>query len=313
MSFFNRKKDAEGNDPLNIAPVLPQEIYEAGILELRDIIAPSALQINSKDIKLGEKLTRTFYVMSYPRFLAGNWFSPIINLDKMFDISIHVHPVETADVLRSLQKKVAEVQSQIHMREERGMVRDPKLDTAYQDIEALRDRLQQSQERLFDVGLYITIYGENEEDLTKVEVEIKGLLEAKLVYLKPALFQQEEGFRSVMPLGRDELRINNKLNSAPLSSLFPFISFDLTSDRGILYGINRHNASLVLFDRFSLENYNSIIFAKSGSGKSFLTKLEILRTMMFDSDIIVIDPEREYEFLANATGGRYFNIALTSE
>ena len=298
---------------MNIAPVLPQEIYEAGILELRDIIAPSALEINSKDVKIGEKLARTFFVMSYPRFLAGNWFSPVINLDKMFDVAIHVHPVETAEVLRALQKKVAEVQSQIHMREERGMVRDPKLDTAYQDIEQLRDRLQQSQEKLFDVGLYVTIYGDNEEELARVEVEVKGILEAKLVYLKPALFQQEEGFRSVMPLGRDELHVNNKLNSAPLSSMFPFVSFDLTSDRGILYGINRHNASLVLFDRFSLENYNSIIFAKSGAGKSYMCKLEILRTLMFDADVIVIDPEREYEFLANATGGRYFNISLTSE
>src|SRR6185436_14582311 len=138
-------------------------------------------------------------------------------------------------------------------------------------------------------------------------------MESRLVYVKPALFQQEQGFRSTIPIGRDELQVASKLNSAPLSSLFPFISFDLTSDKGILYGINRHNASLVLFDRFSLENFNSVIFAKSGSGKSYATKLEILRTLMFDAEVIVLDPEREYEYLAEATGGRYFNVSLTSE
>lgn len=296
-----------------ISPILPQEIYEAGIRELKDVIAPSALQVGSKEINLGEKLARTFFVISYPRFLAGSWFSPIINLDKIFDVSIFVHPIETEKMLRQLQKKVAEVESQISEREEKGLVRDPKLDTAYQDIEDLRDQLQQAQERIFDVGLYITIYGDTEDELNKNEQEIKSMLESKLVYIKPALFQQEEGFKSALPIGTDKLEVHTKLNSTPLSSLFPFVSFDLTSNRGILYGLNRHNSSLVLFDRFSLENYNSVIFAKAGAGKSYLTKLEILRSLMFDTDVIVIDPEREYEFLSEAVGGRYFNISLTSE
>jgi type IV secretory pathway VirB4 component len=187
------------------------------------------------------------------------------------------------------------------------------LDTAYQDLESLRDQLQQAQEKLFDVGVYISIYGESDAELDKTESEIKSILESKLVYVKPALFQQEQGYKSNLPTASDELMVHSKLNSSPLSSLFPFISFDLTSDKGILYGINRHNSSLVLFDRFSLENYNSITFAKSGSGKSYTVKLEILRTLMFDTDVIVIDPEREYENLAEATGGKYFNISLNSE
>lgn len=294
-------------------PVLPQQIYEAATLELRDVIAPSALQIEPRALNLGDKIARTFFVISYPRFLSDNWFSPIINLDKVFDVSIFVHPIETAAILKQFQKKVAEVQSQISIREEKGLVRDPVLDTAYQDLEDLRDQLQQAQERIFDVGLYLTIYAESNAELDKIESEIKSILESKLVYVKPALFQQEEGFKSVIPLGTDLLGVHSKLNSSPLSSIFPFVSFDLTSDRGILYGLNRHNASLVLFDRFSLENYNSIIFAKSGAGKSFATKLEILRTLMFDTEVIVIDPEREYEYMAEATGGRYFNISLTSE
>ena len=308
LNFFKKKKE----DP-DIAPILPQEIYEAGVLEFKDIIAPSALKISPRDIHLGDKVMRTMFVISYPRYLSDNWFSPIINLDKVFDISLFIHPVETSKVLRTFQKKVAEVQSQIHTRQEKGLVRDPKLDTAYQDLERLRDDLQQAQEKLFDVGLYITIYADNEQELNTVESEIKSILESKLVYVKPALFQQEQGFKSVIPLGTDKLAVHSKLNSSPLSSLFPFVSFDLTSDRGILYGINRHNASLVLFDRFSLENYNSVTFAKSGSGKSYAVKLEILRTLMFDTEVIVIDPEREYEYMAEAIGGRYFNISLNSE
>lgn len=305
---FNKKQEE-----VPLAPILPQQIYESGVLELKDVLAPSALKITPKQLHLGEKVARTFFVISYPRFLTENWFAPIINLNKVFDISIFIHPIETTRVLRQFQKKVAEVESQIHGREERGLVRDPVLDIAYHDLEKLRDDLQQAQEKLFDVGLYITLYGDNELEVDRVESEMKSILESKLVYVKPALFQQEQGFKSVLPLGTDILAVHSKLNSSPLSSIFPFVSFDLTSDRGILYGVNRHNSSLVLFDRFSLENYNSVIFAKSGSGKSFATKLEILRTLMFDTEVIVIDPEREYEYMAEAMGGRYFNISLTSE
>lgn len=307
----NKNKGVSGNQ--KITSILPQEIYQSGVLELQDVIAPSALKISPRALNLGDKIVRTFFVISYPRFLSESWFSPIINLDKIFDVSIFIHPIDTASVLRQFQKKVAEVQSQIHLREEKGLVRDPMLDTAYQDLEGLRDQLQQAQEKIFDVGLYISIYGDSDNELDKIESEIKSMLEASLVYLKPALFQQEQGFKSVLPIADDQLAIHSKLNSSPLSSVFPFISFDLTSDKGILYGINRHNSSLILFDRFSLENYNSVTFAKAGSGKSYSTKLEILRTLMFDTDVIVLDPEREYEYMAEATGGRYFNISLTSE
>lgn len=309
MKLFGQNSDKKEE----LIPILPQDIYEMGVLELRDIIAPSALRITSKSLNLGEKVARTLFVISYPRFLSEEWFSPIINLDKVFDVSVFIHPVDTSTALRNLQKKIAEVQSQISSREERGMVRDPILDTAYDDIENLRDQLQQATEKIFNVGLYLTIYADNEDELEKIETEIKSILDAKLVYLKTALFQQADGFRSVIPVAKDLLNVNTKLNTSPLSSLFPFVSFDLTSNQGILYGINMHNSSLILFDRFSLENYNSVTFAKSGSGKSYATKLEILRSLMFDTDVIVIDPEREYEYLSEAVGGRYFNISLTSE
>lgn len=313
MAFFKNifgKKENEGEN--EIAPVFPQDIYTQGLLELEDAIAPAALQINPSSLRLGEKFTRTLYVFAYPRFLSTSWFAPIINLDKIFDIAIYVHPVDTSVILRDLRKKVAEVQSQISLREEKGLVRDPVLDTAYQDLETLRDKLQQATEKLFSVGLYITVYGDTEKELTDTETEVRSLLEAKLIYAKPALFQQREGFTATLPLLLDKLEIHTYMNSSPLSSIFPFISFDLTSNRGILYGINRHNNSLILFDRFTLENYNTVIFGKAGGGKSYLTKLEILRSLMFDADVIVIDPEHEYEYLAETVGGRYFNISINS-
>ncbi len=286
---------------------------EDGGLMLKDIIAPSALKITSREINLGTKIMRTYFVISYPRFLNEGWFAPIINLDGVYDISLFIHPVETERVLRQFQKKVAEVQSQINEREEKGQVRSPELETAYHDLEDLRDRLMQATERLFNVGLYVSIYGNNEADLNRAESEIKSIFESRLVYLKPALFQQEEGLRSIFPTCTDLLEVHSKLNSEPLSSIFPFVSFDLTSDKGILFGVNRHNSSLVIFDRFSLPNYNSVIFATSGAGKSYAAKLEILRSLMFDTNIIVIDPEKEYEYMAKAVGGRFFDISLTSE
>lgn len=310
MGLFDFLKKKETG--IETGSALPQEIYDASVLSLEDVVAPSAISVSPKQLSLSGKLTRTFFVVAYPRYLTEGWMEPILNLEKEFDLSIFVHPMDTTEVLKKFQKKVAEVQSQITSREEKGFVRDPQLEAAYQNLEDLRDKLQQAEERLFDVGLYITIYGASDEDLHKTESDIRSILDSRLVYLKPALFQQEQGFRSTLPIGTDELLVHSKFNSEPLSSFFPFTSFDLTSDNGILYGVNRHNSSLVLFDRFSLENYNSVTFATSGSGKSYAAKLEILRSLMFGAEVIVIDPEHEYEYLAEATGGRFFNISLSS-
>lgn len=309
FDFLSKKQDASSP----VSPILPEQVYRVAEMQLKDIIAPSALSIQPKGLNLGTNVVRSYFVISYPRYLTDNWLSPIINLDKIFDVSIHIVPLDTSKVMKDFQRKVAEVESQIMQNEQEGKVRDPSLDVAYKDLEDLRDGLTQSQEKMFEVSLYLSIYGNDDKDLDKVENEIKNILESRLVFVKPALFQQDQAFLSVLPLQDDKLRIQNKLNTSPLSSFFPFVSFDLSSDRGILYGLNRHNGSLILFDRFSLENYNSITFAKSGSGKSYTTKLEILRTLMFDTEVIVIDPEREYEYLAESVGGRYFDISLTSD
>ena len=316
FDVFGGNKQGNSGSPVRAVEeddFIPENIFSPTTIGLRDVIAPSAIQITSRHISLGSKIARSFAVVSYPRFLNEGWFSPIINMSKEFDIAIFVHPMDSKDVLRKFRRKVAQVESQIIERENKGMVRDPKLDTAHQDLEELRMNIQQATERMFEVGVYITIYGETMEQIDEVEKDVRSLLEGKLIFVKPTVFQQEQGFRSTSPFGTDLLSIHTKLNSDPLSSLFPFISFDLSAEKGILYGINQHNASLILFDRFSLPNYNSVTFATSGAGKSYAMKLEVLRSLMVGIDVIVIDPEREFERLAQATGGRYFNVSLNSE
>jgi len=308
QDFFNNFRKSEQR-PSAQKPVIDTD---TALMTLEDVIAPSAVNVSPNSINVSGTAARVFFAVSYPRYLNDGWLEPILNLEREMDISIVVHPINTAETLKKFQKKVAEVQSQMNINAEKGVVRDPQLEAAYRNLENLRDKLQQGEEKLFDVGLYLAVYGENEEDLDEAESEIKGILDSRLVYLKPALFQQEQGFKSILPTVSDELRVHSKFNSAPLSSFFPFTSFDLTSDSGILYGINRHNSSLILFDRFSLTNYNSVTFATSGAGKSYTTKLEILRSLMFGTEVIVIDPEREYEYLAEAAGGRFFDISLSS-
>ncbi len=281
--------------------------------DIKNTIAPSALEVNSNYLKLGSKYVKTLFIFTYPRYLATGWFSPIINFPDLLDVSIHINPVETALALKNLRKKATQVEAQLIEQEQKGLIRNPILETARQDIEGLRDALQQSQQNLFQVGVYITLYAETIDSLAKIESAILNLLESRLIYSKPATFQQVEGLNSTLPTATDQLLVHTPLNSNPLSSFFPFVSLNLTSDEGILYGINRHNNSLIIFDRFSLENANMVIFAKSGSGKSYAAKLEALRLLMTGSDVLIIDPENEYEKLANAVGGSYFRISLTSE
>lgn len=307
LDLFSKKNTNIKTEPSK------EEVYAKASEELKNLLAPAGLKIESQQLNLSGKIAKSFFIISYPRYLDESWLAPIINLDKVFNVSIHITPLETAEVMKKFQKKVVEIESQIYIKGEKGEVRDPKLETALQDLEDLRDSLQQASEKMFEVALYITIYGDDEMEIKKTETEIKNLTESRLIYIRPALFQQAEALKTVFPFATDELKITNQLNTSPLSSFFPFLSFDLSTDKGILYGLNRHNGSLILFDRFSLENYNSMVFAVSGSGKSYYTKLEILRTLMFDTDVIIIDPEKEYEYLAESVGGRYFDISLNSD
>jgi len=299
---FLKKKEIE----------MPEEIFEAAAITALDIIAPSAIEVSPNYLKFGERFAKAFFIFSFPKYITSGWLSPIINLESPMDISMFVHPIETGTVLKQLRKKVTEVQAEIMEKEEKGLVRDPALEVAYRNLEGLRDKLQTAQEKMFKFGLYLTIYGDSEKELKEIENILRSIFEARLIYLKPTLFQQREGFISCSPSGLDLIQVYTPMNTAPLSSVFPFISFDLSSNEGILYGINRHNNSLILFDRFRLENANEVLFGKAGSGKSYCVKLETLRYLMQGVDVIIIDPEHEYEFLSDAVGGSYFKMSLTS-
>ena len=288
-------------------------VFQPEVIRVQDIIAPSSVQVKEGYIKLGERMARSFFVFSYPRYITTGWLSPIINAQFPMDIAFHIHPVPTATILRNLEKRVTELQAAIMDREEKGLIRDPALEIAYKDAEELRSSLQAAQERVFRFGLYLTIYGDSEEELRQMETSIRSILESRLIYIKPAIFQEAQGFTSCAPYGLDRLLIHNTINTGPLSSVFPFVSADLSANEGILYGVNRQNNSLVIFDRFTLENANMVVFAKSGSGKSYFCKLEILRYLMQGVDVIVIDPENEYKFLTDAVGGSYFKVSLNSK
>jgi type IV secretory pathway VirB4 component len=309
MLFGKKQKSLKNPAEENIPD---EKIYQDGVSRLFDLIAPSALRVTPKYIQIGETFAQTLFVISYPRYLHSTWFSPIINIDMPMDISMFIHPIETYSLLKTLRRSATQIQSQIHMSQEKGMTRDPALETAMQDIEELRDKLQQGTEKFFRFGLYITTYGQDEKELTKQFNSLLSILESQLVYVKLAVFKTEQGFNSTLPLGNDELDIGTNMNSGPLSTTFPFVSSTLSSNQGILYGINRHNNSLIIFDRFKMENGNMVVFAKSGAGKSYTVKLEVLRSLMIGTDVIIIDPENEYKHLCETVGGTFIKISLNS-
>ncbi len=303
LSLFENKEVSKETDAL----------YRQGIATLRDLIAPPAIKLGSNVMQVGNVLSRTYFVVAYPRFLSTNWFSPIINIDFSMDAALFIHPIDTGEIMKNLRKSATQVQSQIHIEAEDGKIRDPMLETALQDIESLRNSLMQGTEKFFRLGVYMTVYGETESELTEKSSAIQSILEAQLVYTKPAVMRMDQGFASTRPLGNDVLDVANNLNTEPLSTTFPFVSSDLSSNQGVLFGINRHNNGLILFDRFKMENANMVVFAKSGAGKSYTVKLEILRSMMFGSSVIIIDPENEYKHLCDAVGGSFLNISLNSD
>ena len=289
-----------------------ESILKTDVVNLQDIIAPSSFELKQNFLRIGERFAKSFFIFSYPRYLSTGWLSPIINMQHPMDISFHIHPVGSNIVLKKLRKKLTEVRAEMMEKEEKGLIRDPILETAYQDIEELRNSLQTAQERVFKFGIYITVYTDTQKELRKIETVLRSILESRLIYIRPALFRQKEGFISSNPYCLDQLAVHTTMNTAPLSSIFPFVSSDLSANEGILYGINMHNNSLVLFDRFTLENANMVIFGKAGGGKSYAIKLEILRYLMQGIDTIVIDPENEYKILSEAVGGSYFKISLNS-
>lgn len=311
---------AKKSDPMQIAAEQREreqaEVEQAflkGMNTLRDTIAPSSIEIHSSYFRLGTKYGRTLYVYGYPRELYTGWLSSVINIDQVVDISMFVYPVDTQVVLANLRKKVTQLEADMQISNEKGRVRDPGREAALQDAEELRDQLQVGAERFFRYGLYVTVYGDSLDELAFVQHAIETIFGQQLVYSKTASSQQEQGLNCTVPQMSDQLQIRRNMNTGAISTSFPFTSADLTQDSGILYGINMHNNGLVIFDRFTLENANMVVFAKSGAGKSFAVKLEALRSMMMGSDILIIDPENEYQKLCDAVGGSYIRLSLSSD
>ncbi len=290
-----------------------EKVYEQGVASVKDLIAPASFEVEYDRVRMDGLYAQSFYVFAYPRYLNVNWLSPVINFDVTMDISQYIYPTSSGDIMKQLKKKVAQMQSTIRIQAEKGQVRDPAIETALQDAEQLRTEIQRGQEKFFQFALYFTIYGKTKKELEKVSKQLESLLAGKLIMTKKAQLQAEHAFNATLPLCLDEIYTINNMNTSPLSTTFPFTSSDLTSDKGILYGINRHNDSLIIFDRFALENANSVVFAKSGAGKSYAVKLEILRLMMMGTDVIIIDPENEYEELSNTVGGTYLKLSLNSD
>lgn len=290
-----------------------QRAFEAGITTLRDLISPSSLEFHSDHFRIGTKYGRTMYVYGYPRTLLTGWLSSIINMDEVLDVSMYIYPVETAIIMKNLTKKVTQLEATMDINSEKGKVRDPELEAAISDAEDLRDQLQVGAERFFRYALYITIYADSLDELQFVQHKIENIFGQQMIFTKVASSQQEQGMNSTMPQCSDQLQIRRNMNTGAISTSFPFTSADLTQEKGILYGINMHNNGLVIFDRFSLENANMVVFAKSGAGKSFTVKLEALRSMMVGTEVLIIDPENEYQKLADAVGGTYIRLSLSSD
>jgi type IV secretory pathway VirB4 component len=290
-----------------------QRAFEQGITTLRDLISPSSIEIHSSYFRLGTKYGRTMYVYGYPRTLYTGWLSPLINIDEVLDISMYIYPVDTAIVMKNLRKKVTQLEADISLNAEKGRIRNPETDAAIQDAEELRDALQVGAEKFFRFGLYVTIWADSLDELNFVQHKIETIFGQQMVFSKVASSQQEQGMNTTMPMCTDQIQVRRNMNTGAISTSFPFTSADLTQERGILYGINMHNNGLVIFDRFTLENANMVVFAKSGAGKSFTVKLEALRSMMLGAEILIIDPENEYQRLCDAVGGSYVRLSLNSD
>lgn len=289
-----------------------EQAFLKGVSTLRDLIAPSSIEIHSSYFRLGTKYGRTLYVYGYPRQIYTGWLSSLINIDEVLDVSMYIYPVDSQVVLNNLRKKVTQLEASTSISNEKGKTRDPAMEAAINDAEELRDQIQLGAERFFRFGLYVTLYADSMDELNFVQHKIETLFGQQLVFSKVASSQQEQGLNSSIPQLSDQLQIRRNMNTGAISTSFPFTSADLTDSSGILYGINMHNNGLVIFDRFKLENANLVVFAKSGAGKSFTVKLEAIRSMMLGSEVIIIDPENEYQKLSDAVGGSYIRLSLNS-
>jgi conjugal transfer ATP-binding protein TraC len=286
----------------------PVAHHDGGPLFTKDVIAPPSIEVDFDYLKIGNYYFRTLFVSGYPRFVSANWLEPLISFNHTLDIAMYIYPTKSEEVLESLKRKVGEMEATIQSDMKRGRVIEPSIQVALEDALALQQELAKGAQRFFQFGLYVTIPAKTMEDLNKASKQVEATLASLLIVTKRPTLQMEDGFKTTLPMGQDRIVITRNMDTTSLATTFPFTTSELTANEGILYGINQHNDSLVVFDRFTLENANTVVFGKSGSGKSFMVKLEILRSLMFDTEVIVIDPENEYEALTTALGGEYIRF-----
>lgn len=284
-----------------------------GIPRIIDIIAPSALQVDFNHVQIGDKFFRTLFVAGYPKYVDANWLSPIINFDHTLLISMYYYPVDAREVLDKLRKKIAEMEATINIAIERQRVVDSDVQAALVDARILQEQLVKGVEKYFQFSFYVTISADTLEELNNITYQVESTLGSLSIITKKCTLEMEEAFQTTLPTCLDKIQVLRNMNTTAIASTFPFTSSDLTANEGILYGINKHNNSLVIFDRFTMENANMVVFATSGSGKSYLVKIEALRSMMFGTDIIIMDPENEYQNLAESVGGEYIKFSVNSE
>lgn len=289
-----------------------EKAYKSWLATIKDMIAPASMDVKFNHIKMWDNFIKSFFTFSYPRFIDENWLSPVINMDATMDISMFIYPHNSAAILKMLRKKVAQMRSTMTLLRQKWMVRDPEIEASLEDAENLRDQLQRWEEKFFQYWLYFSLYDKDEKKLDKDVTQLETALWSKLVLTKRADLQMERAFNSCQPLCLDQLEITRNMNTSPLSSTFPFSSSDLSSDKWIMYWINRHNDSLIIFDRFSLANANSVVLATSWAWKSYTVKLEMLRLMMLWTDVIVIDPENEYKELCETVWWTFISLSLNS-
>ncbi|PIR43495.1 hypothetical protein COV24_02510 [candidate division WWE3 bacterium CG10_big_fil_rev_8_21_14_0_10_32_10] len=311
MAIFNNKKEEikqKEQTPINNAV----QDFGKGVTDIKDIIAPASIYIDFNYMKIGNKFYRSLFVSGYPRYVGANWLSPLITFEHPLEISMFYYPIEAKGVLDDLRKKITEFQATIATDQQKGKVMDPTVVAALEDATALQEKLVKGVERFFQFSFYITLPADSLEELDSVTKRIQGTLGSLLIVAKQTTLQMEQAFQSTIPLAVDKLLYVRNMDTSSIATTFPFTSSELTMNEGVLYGINKHNGSLVIFDRFSLENANSCIFATSGAGKSYMVKLEILRSLMFGTECIAIDPEREYKTLTDAIGGAFIEFAGNS-
>lgn len=303
MKLFNKKTPVNNPSPTNNDP--NKRDFTQGLVTTKDIIAPSSLEVEFNNIRIDNKYYRTLFVAAYPRFVGMNWLSSLINFDSSLNISMFVYPTDGKEVLDDLRRKITEMEAEINTDIQRGRLVNPATQAKLEDALNLQANLVKGEERFFQFGLYITISAESVAELDRTNKNLEAALGSLLIVSKKATLQMEDGFITTLPICQDKLAVSRNMDTTSLATTFPFVSSDLSDDKGIMYGLNMHNGSLVIFDRFSMQNYNSVVFATAGAGKSYLIKLEVLRSLMMGTEIIVIDPENEYRELCVSSGGQY--------